>query len=119
MLFRSLDEVEETEGSSIEDVSVSRDGRAVVASAEADTETLVESHSEALFGQAERRQPTPPQVSFGIERTADCRVRVTHEGRDAVERPLLISSTPSSPTAPREPPTRSGSTRPSGRATST
>jgi hypothetical protein len=85
-----LDEVEETEGSSIEDVSVSRDGRAVVASAEADTETLVESHSEALFFPSERRQPTPPLVSFGIERTADDRVRVTHEGGDAVERPLAI-----------------------------
>jgi hypothetical protein len=85
-----LDEVEETEGSSIEDVSVSRDGRAVVASAEADTGTLVESHSEALFFSSERRQPTPPQVSFGIERTADDRVRVTHEGGDAVERPLAI-----------------------------
>jgi hypothetical protein len=85
-----LDEVEETEGSSIEDVSVSRDGRAVVASAEADTETLVESHSEALFFPSERRQPTPPLVSFGIERTADDRVRVIHEGGDAVERPLTI-----------------------------
>ena len=85
-----LDEVESTEGSSIEDVSVSRDGRAVVASAEADTGTLVESHSRALFGPTERRQATPPQVSFGIERTADDRVRVTHEGGDAVERPLAV-----------------------------
>ncbi|PSQ14711.1 hypothetical protein BRC99_02410 [Halobacteriales archaeon QS_7_69_60] len=85
-----LDEVEETEGSSIEDVSVSRDGRAVVASAEADTGTLVESHNRALFGSPERTQPTLPSVSFEIERTADDRVRVTHESGDAVERPLTI-----------------------------
>jgi hypothetical protein len=85
-----LDEVEETEGSSIEDVSVSRDGRAVVASAEADTETLVESHTEALFGPVDQPQSTSPKVSFGIERTDDDRVRVTHEGGDAVERPLAI-----------------------------
>jgi hypothetical protein len=85
-----LDEVEATEDSSIEDVSVSRDGRAVVVSAEADTGTLVESHAEALFGTTERRQPTPPQPSVGIERTADERVGVTHEGGETVERPLAI-----------------------------
>ena len=85
-----LDEVESTEESTIGDVSVSRDGRAVVASAEADTRTLVESHSRALFGSPERTQPTLPQVAFSIERTADDRVRVTHDGGDAVERPLAI-----------------------------
>jgi hypothetical protein len=85
-----LDEVEETEGSSIEDVSVSRDGRAVVASAEADTRTLVESHSRALFGSPERTQPTLPQVSFEIERTDDDRVRVTHDGGKTIERPLAV-----------------------------
>ena len=62
----------------------------MVASAEADTETLVESHSEALFGPVDQTQPTSPRVSFGIERTADDRVDVAHETGDAVERPLLI-----------------------------
>ena len=64
--------------------------RSVVASAEADTGTLVESHSEALFGPAERRQPTSPRVSLGIERTADDRVRVIHETGEAVGRPLAV-----------------------------
>ena len=85
-----LDEVESTEGSSIEDVSVSRDGRAVVASAEADTGTLVESHSEALFGPTDQPQSMSPTVSFGIERTADDRVRVTHEAGKTIERPLAV-----------------------------
>lgn len=85
-----LEEVESTEGSSIGDVSVSRDGRAVVASAAADTRRLIESHREALSGPEERTRPTLPQVAFSIERTADDRVRVTHDGGDGVERPLTI-----------------------------
>ena len=85
-----LDEVEEMEGSTIEDVSVSRDGRAVVASAEADTGTLVESHSRALFDPVDQPQSTSPIVSFEIERTADDRVRVTHNSGDTIERPLAV-----------------------------
>ena len=85
-----LDEVESTEGSSIEDVSVSRDGRAVVASAEADTGTLVESHRKALFGPVDQPQSTPPTVYFEIERRADDRVLVIHDRGDTIERPLAV-----------------------------
>ena len=80
-----LEDVRESEGTSFDEVSVSRDGRAIVATTSVDTETLLDSHENALFGRRDRVQQTAPNVVFGAERTDDDRGRLTHEGGDSLE----------------------------------
>lgn len=84
-------EVESLEASTIEDVGVSRDGRAFVATAEADTDALLESHVGVLRANRPSRRSTAPNVALAVERTADDRVPVVHEGGEAVERPLVVT----------------------------
>lgn len=83
--------VESLEESTIEDVSVSRDGRAVVATAEADTDALLASHVGVLRANRRSRRATAPNVSLGVERTDEDRVRVVHRAGDAVEEPLVVA----------------------------
>lgn len=81
-----LQEAREAEGNSFDDVSVSRDGRAIVASTSMATEALLDTHESVLFGRRDRVQQTAPSVALSAERTDDDRVRLTHVGGDSVER---------------------------------
>lgn len=85
-----LEDAEGEGDASIENVSVSREGAVIVASATADTASVVESHTTAIFGDPGDDTQNVPQVAFRIERTDDDRIRVVHDGGDAVEQPLTI-----------------------------
>lgn len=81
-----LQQVRETEGTGFEDVSVSRDGRAIVASTTIETAQLLATHEDVLFGRSSEPERTTPAVSFDAERTDDGRVQLTHVSGDSVER---------------------------------
>lgn len=82
------EEVENVEESTLRGVSVSDDGRAILASARADTDHVVESQLQVLTAQYRSQrnsQRTAPNVQLSVERTDDNRARVTHQGGDGVD----------------------------------
>lgn len=81
------DAIEDSEESTIQDVSVSRDGRAILASAEVETRELFESHTAALEAlgphRHDRVDETAPNATFGFS-YADGVLEVMHDGGDSV-----------------------------------
>lgn len=79
--------IEDSEESTIRDVSVSRDGRAILASAEVDTRDLFDSHTAALEALGTRGhdeiQDTAPNATFGFDFDGEV-LAVMHDGGDSV-----------------------------------
>lgn len=79
--------IEDSEESTIEDVSVSRDGRAILASATVETRDLLESHVAALGAldprYGDRIDETAPNVTFAFD-YRDGVLTVMHDGGDSV-----------------------------------
>lgn len=81
-----LQQAREAEGTGFDDVSVSRDGRAIVATTSVDTALLLDTHENAFFGRSSGPERTAPNVALSAEQTDEGRVQVTHVGGDSVER---------------------------------
>lgn len=80
-----VEQARSSEGTSFGEVSVSRDGRAIVASTSVATGALLNSHESVLSGGSRGVERTAPNVSFEAERTDDGRVRLTHRAGDSLD----------------------------------
>ena len=89
-----LEQARQSEVTSFEEVSVSRDGRAIVATTSMATDAIRQTHENILFGRSQRVERTAPNATFGVERTDDDRARVTHQGGDGVERLQVVYESP-------------------------